>query len=403
MVSIRQMTPEKMLLKASEHILSTGLDDSAARLGLSNMKYGLAKMHLAQEAFGFEPNAFFIAAPDATVTRNSNRWKSGLGYGGLLVWGDGSQELMVLDVKPNCCGMLVMGLDRLPTQAELIGRFRALHHEKLDIDGINLEWDFGISNHFITIFRVKPHDHAPLHPFAAILHGSGKELRRENPWGDGLYWDWSESLKKKAELFQTPFGSLRLLTGSAAKTYFEFAQLAMEFSQKRRTLIASYLFDTFDVYSNETHQGLLSMNEMMLGVHVMRNTETLLPLTLQAHLPSYLLNAVPNLSADAMRSLRLDNQAKNIGVYDYLMSANILPHGGGYAYPQIESVHSVMDHGQDERYYELRLQAGETKQIIKDVRDLAYTYRGMEVLEQVKRLELGKIAAQLDPIFVLKF
>ena len=108
------MDRQLLLRRAEEHIFSTGLDDSGARLGLANMKYGLAKVHLAQEALGLAPDATFITAPDLTVTRNHHRWRSGFGYGGRLTWGDGQQELIILDLKPNCCGMLVGGLDDLP-------------------------------------------------------------------------------------------------------------------------------------------------------------------------------------------------------------------------------------------------------------------------------------------------
>ncbi|UCF61500.1 MAG: hypothetical protein JSV37_02135 [Anaerolineaceae bacterium] len=397
------MDPQILLRKAEDHIFSTGLDDSGARLGLTNMKYGLAKILMAQEAYGLEPNAYFVAAPDATVTRNANRWKSGFGYGGLLAWGDGGQELVVLDVKPNCCGMLVLGLDQIPTQSSLTERIKTLHEQRLEINGMPVQWDFGISNHFITLFRVTPLDETSFHPYAVILHGSGKELRNANPWGDGLYWDWSESLEKKAELFSTPMGPLRLLTGSAANEYYAYFLQAKAFSQERRVLIAQHLFDEFTIYSNENHQGLLSMNEMVLGVHVMRDEETILPLTLQAQLPSYLLRVLPNLSEDVIQSLGFEEQARRIGIYDQLLSVNILPHGGGYAYPHIAEVVSVNDYGQDERYFELSFCEGEGTQIIKNVRDLPYTYRGLEVIDQVKQLELGRIVAQLVPIYVFKF
>jgi hypothetical protein len=397
------MNLTQLLHTAGERIFSTGLDDSGARLGLANMRYGLAKILIAQEAYGFEPNAFFIAAPDATVTRNTNRWRSGIGYGGLLVWGDRQQELVVLDVKPNCCGMLVLGMDQLPPQSTMIERIEKLHEKEEVINGVPVQWDFGISNHFITLFRVIPLDQTNFHPYAVILHGSGKELRGPNRWGDGLYWDYSESLKVKADLFQTPFGSLRLLTGSAANEYYAFFQQANAFSQERRVLIAQHLFDDFTVYSNHNHQGLLSTNEMMLGVHVVRDAEAIVPLTLQPQLPSFLLKVLPNLATDVVQTLGLEKQARRVGVLDRLQSVNILPHGGGYTFPHIKDVLSVIDNDQDERYYELEFFEGEGKQIIKSVRDLPFAYRGLEVLERVNELKLGKVVAQLDPLFVFKF
>ncbi|MGD2143475.1 MAG: hypothetical protein PVF54_03255, partial [Anaerolineae bacterium] len=53
------------------------LDDSGARLSVANMMYGMAKIHVAQETLGLSPTATSFAAPDSTVTRNTNRWKSG--------------------------------------------------------------------------------------------------------------------------------------------------------------------------------------------------------------------------------------------------------------------------------------------------------------------------------------
>ena len=116
------MDRQRLLQRATEHIFSTGLDDGAARLGLTNMRYGLAKIHLAQESLGLIPDATFIAAPDLSVTRNSSRWRSGFGYGGRVTWGDGQQELIILDLKPNCCGMLAGGLDYLPARDDLLRR-----------------------------------------------------------------------------------------------------------------------------------------------------------------------------------------------------------------------------------------------------------------------------------------
>jgi hypothetical protein len=78
------MNKQQLLERASAHIFSSGLNDSGERLGLANMKYGLAKIHLAQEAFGLKPDATFITAPDVSITRNTHRWESGFGYGGLL-------------------------------------------------------------------------------------------------------------------------------------------------------------------------------------------------------------------------------------------------------------------------------------------------------------------------------
>lgn len=396
------MDRQTLLRRATEHIFSTGLDDSGARLGLANMRYGLAKIHLAQEALGLAPDATFVAAPDLTVTRKHSRWRSGFGYGGRLTWGDSQQELIVLDLKPNCCGMLVGGLNRLPTRDTLLERVQTFQAEEPCIDGVPLEWDFGQSNHFIAVFRVTPLDDSPLLPCAFVIHGSGSELRGETAWGDGLYWDPSGGLQRKAEVLETPFGPLRLLTGQAARDYYAFCRRADTFAKKRRLLIARRLFDEMTPYNNEAHQGLVSMNDMVPGIYLVREGgETIFPLTLQAHLPAYLVRGRPNLSDAVIERLGLGERARRLGLYDRLRSANVIPHGGGYTFPHLRDVLSVIQLGQ-ERYFELSLGADDSRQIVSDVGDLPYAYRGMEVVERVVVLGLRELVARLDPIYVLK-
>ena len=396
------MDRHALLQRAEEHIFSTSLDDSGARLGLANMRYGLAKIHLAQEALGLIPDATFVAAPDLSVTRNSGRWRSGFGYGGRITWGDGQQELTVLDLKPNCCGMLVGGLDDPPTRDTLLQRARSLQAEELRIDEIPLKWDFGASNHFITLFRVTPLDESSLPPYAFVIHGAGSELRGESAWGGGLYWNRSEALQRKAEMLETPFGPLRLLTGQAARDYYAFFQWVDTFAKRRRLLVGTWLFGETHLYNNDNHQGLASMNDMVLGSYLVREgEETLFPLTLQAQLPAYLVKGVPNLSDAVIERLGLGERARRLGLYDRLRSANIVPHGGGYTFPHIQDVVSVIEL-ERERYFELSFGAGDGRQIVGDVRDLPYAYRGIEVVERVVELGLGKLVARLDPLYVLK-
>jgi len=396
------MDRQTLLQRAAEHIFSTGLDDSGARLGLANMKYGLAKIHLAQEALGLTPDATFIAAPDLTVTRNLSRWRSGFGYGGRLTWGDGRQEWIPLDLKPNFCGMLVGGLNRLPARDTLLQRIQALQAEELNVEGIPLKWDFGESNHFINIFRVTPLDGSSLLPYAFVIHGAGSELRGESAWGDGLYWDRSAGLQRKAEVLETPFGPLRILTGQAARDYYGFCQRVNAFANKRRLLIAQRLFDDMMPYYNDAHQGLLSMNDMVLGTYLVpEGGETIFPLTLRAELPAYLVRGRLNLSDAVIERLGLGERARRLGLYGRLQSVNIIPHGGGYTFPHLRDVLSVIEMGQ-ERYFELSLGADGSRQIVSDVRDLPYAYRGMEVVERVVELSLGELVARLDPIYGLK-
>jgi hypothetical protein len=146
---------DELLAQAERHIFSTGLLDGATYLCKVNMKYGLAKIHWVQQRLGLNPDATFISTPDMPISRNATRWKSGFGYGGKLSWGDGNTELVILNIKPNSCGMMVGGLDRFPDCSELVGKLDKLMDRKAEIDGIEIEWDFHLSNHFIDLFWVK--------------------------------------------------------------------------------------------------------------------------------------------------------------------------------------------------------------------------------------------------------
>ena len=144
------------------------------------------------------------------------------------------------------------------------------------------------------------------------------------------------------------------------------------------------------------------MNDMVLGTYLVREgVETTFPLTLQAGLPAYLVRGRPSLSDAVIQQLRLGERARRLGLYHRLRSANILPHGGGYTFPHLHEVLSVIEMGQ-KRYFELSLGTDESRQYVSDVRDLPYAYRGMEVVERTVALGLGDLVARLDPIYGLK-
>jgi hypothetical protein len=94
-------------------------------------------------------------------------------------------------------------------------------------------------------------------------------------------------------------------------------------------------------------------------------------------------------------------RAKRLGLYDRLRAANLVPHGGGYTYPHIRDVVSVIEIGQ-ERYFELSFVGAEARQIVNNVRDLPFTYRGLNVVDRTVALGLGEVVAQLDPVYGLK-
>lgn len=240
-----------------------------------------------------------------------------------------------------------------------------------------------------------------LPPYVFVIHGSASELREDSPFAWGLYYDKSPALKKEADCVNTPFGSLYILEGKKAKRYFELYQFADAFAKQKRELVAKELFGDCQLISNETHQGLLNYNEILLGAHYINGKSKLYPLTLRADLPAYLLKGCKNLRPESIESLGFDKRARKLGVYQRLRQANLIPHGGGYTFPQLLSVEEVYEIG-GKRYFKADAANDRGKQIIFDVRDIPFIYRGREVALKLLELELGKIAAKLIPLYVIK-
>ncbi len=281
-----------------------------------NSPYGLARIHALQRHLGLDPNATFITTPDMTITRNANRWKSGFGYGGKISWGDGEDDFIVLDVKPNACGMLVGGLEELPEIEKLIKKLHVLEKDIIKIDSVKVIWDYYKSNHFIDLFQAKALTSVDFDfpPYAFILHGSAGEFKGDNDLGFGLYHDKSRQLFEMAEEIETPFGNIYYLTGSLAKQYFERYQYIENFAKRKREVAARLLFGEYIEISNETHQGLINMNEIALGCHYLNNLKTIYPLTLRGDLPAYLVRGYPNLSEESIELLGFEKRAKTLGV-----------------------------------------------------------------------------------------
>ena len=391
----------EMLRNARDHCFFAGLNDSGAELCKANIPYGIAGIHCLQQHLGMEPDATFVSTPDMTITRNAGRWKSGFSYGGKISWGEGNDEVIVLNTKPNACGMFVGGLEELPEIEGLIRKLYDLEAEAMEIDGVEVIWDFYKSNHFIDLFKVEPVTADSFPPYAFIIHSSADEFKADNEFGFGLYYDESEQLNEMAEQIDTPFGGIRYLTGSDAEKYFERYQYVESFAKRKRSLAAELLFEEYVEISNETHQGLINMNEIVLGCHYLKDLETVFPFTLRADLPAYLVRGNPNLSPESIELLGFEKRADRLGVYGRLLNANIIPHGGGYTFPDLLSVNRIIEVN-GTRYFEVGMQNDRGKEVISEVRELPYEYRGQTVVLRTLEIGIMEITAKLIPQYALK-
>ena len=407
--NVSDLAKSDLLDRANQFIFSTGLNDGASKLCRANMKYGLAQFHLIQEKYGFEPKATFITSPDETISRNAFRWNSGIGYGGRLNWGSGNEKIVFLNVKPNCCGILVGGLDEPVDPYNLITQIDKIKNTNLFHDGIELKMDFGTSNHFINCYETKNLSDHNLPPYMFFIHGSAPEFMGDNGGEQlGLYVDKSSTLNDLALSVNTKFGKQNILLDSDAKIYNDFNKKAQRFSSSKRIVIANELFgDDFLVICNQPHQFLKDFNNMYLGCNctdlmcesIINN---IFPTTLRADLPAYLFSGKQNLSETTIKNLQFEERARRLEVFNNLWNVNILPHGGGYTLPDIGDVNKIFEYG-DDRYFICELSRDAKKlKIIRNVQNLQYGYRGRKIILKTLQLKLGDLIARLKPIFSLK-
>jgi hypothetical protein len=397
-------TDERAALgRAREHCFLSGVGDVGEQLCGANMPFGIAKIQWVQRQLGLPMDASFIGAPDATVTRNTNRWGQGFGYGGRIQW---TGDFSVLDIKSNHCGMIAVTLHDPPPIPEIEARARRLEQERLVVDGVEVEFDLTEGNHFLDLCAVRERyaEDAPAGDALAIIHSSGHEHRERSPKGPGIYWDSSEELRKMMETRETPWGPIYVLTGERAREFHAAYSWCQEFSLKRREALARALLGPLDVIVNRTHQGQLAMNDAILGCYSFDADDVsagqLFPLTLGPELPAYLVRPVPNFDDAALDETGFRERAERLGLVERLKNANLLPHGGGYSYSQYARVRGVVETGPG-RSFELETPGGSVD-LVSDVRGAAYGYRGDEVRTRMLALRQGEPVVKTEITYVLR-
>ncbi|MCF2140052.1 MAG: hypothetical protein K9W44_08365 [Candidatus Lokiarchaeota archaeon] len=404
MQPISSLSKVDLLHRAKSFYFSLGVEDGASSLCRWNFKYGLAKIHYAQEQLGKEPNATFISTPDETISRNKIRWQNGYGYGGKLTWGDDKDPLIFIDTKPNACGMLVGGLETLPEPSEIIQNINKIIQKEVFIDNIQIQWDFKKGNHFIDVFEIeKNYSESTKYPnYMFVIHGSVPELRQKTEKGPGLYYDKSPDLRDICKKIETPFGPILYLDGTDAKEFMEFFKYAHWYAAEKRKKAAEMLFGKIEVISNPMHQGLVTYGELLLGSqHITEDPKKLFPVALRSDLPMYIVSALPNLNSEQIMNLGFEERAKKNNVYHHLANFNVVPHGGGYLLSHINRVTDVLEID-GMRYFICEQENEEAITIFSDVAETQFSYRGKKVVNKIEDLQLGKMELKLKPKFVLK-
>lgn len=192
--------------------------------------------------------------------------------------------------------------------------------------------------------------------------------------------------------------------GEYAKIYYEFYQKGSNHAQKTREKYGEILFDNikYKLLCNHTHQGLWSMNDLLLGCQKWNigDNDTLFPVTLNPNTPAYLLRGKQSFNSAVIKIENWEERANKYDLYDRLSNANILPHGGGYSLPQYDDVDKVVEIG-TRRFFHMRLsRSGRTE--VLEYPASSYSYRDRDVIQRVWELGMGTPVAKLLPRISLK-
>lgn len=361
-----QMTAPEILSLARTRILGTSLDDLGASLGKANLVYGLAKILWYQQEAGYPTDAAFHMTADFAVTRNRTRWSLGFAYGGMVTW---TGPFMILDLKPNACGMMAGGLQALPD----LDRWRRLTASgiplKAEVDGEQAEWDFETSNHFFQLYRAEWKQGGGSNPpYVFIIHGSGDEHRHL------LYFDRDDfAFADRIHLARTPWGPLHLLLDDDAETYWSSYLQAQTFACKRREAFARLVVGDYTPLTHVIHQGLVGRNSMALGSQAAVEGH-LYPFAQSEALPAYLLTPPKG------------------------TTTSLLPHGSGYLITEpFQRV--VVEGAHDDDRRAVLVDENHQYKVVDDIRALTYVYRGTETLELVMNSHQAEIASILTPMY----
>ena len=392
---------------ASEHIFSTGLNDTGSALFRSSMTIGIAKLHYLQEKLGIRSRAIFISTPDENPLRRRVDWLGGFAYGGKLIWGDGDLDIVILNTKPNGCGMLVGNVNDVDF-AELEKGIKDLLNSTpalttLKGDKIDVQWDFNVGNHFIDIFDVYTHETGEKQAYKiVIIHSDAPELKGANQGGMGLYYNKENpDLHRIMKRLRTPFGEVCYLTGQDTGQYVQLADVARDFAQRKREHAFNYLFRDGEVVTNRSHQTLINGNQIVLGAyHVPEGDKTLFPITTNQDEESYLVRGQTSFDDKTIDELGFGSRAKRLGAEKHLRTANIIPHGSGYLFPTIDRV-TGFDIQADDQIVPIAAFRGGEQKSLNSIREIPYRYRGKEVVDKSLSIRSLQITHRLKLLWTL--
>lgn len=367
------------LVRAAEATIDWAARDAAGHAALQLSHYAIARLHALEEALGERPSARCVVGPDSSPSRNPERLASGFTTGGCVAWE--REDLVVLDMLPNCCGMTLARVEissSVETYFEALSEFAANPPE---IDGRRVTVDLNRKNHFMGIFSGEKGD------YYAVVHCSAPEYRGSHDARLGLNWVESAALRDRMKLLETPAGPIRYLLGEDAERFLAVAAEAASFAEVKRRLMLERVFGpATEVVYGALHQGYYRGGRVALGAQVRRPGEGTCVFLLGPFEPSYLVGSGP--------------EAVDRSAHGSAFSEAMLPHGGGYSWPDIDDVRVRYDRDSG---FLFDLQSGSgTRFITRSLESIPFEYRGRESLDKACEVGMCTVSAKLTPIATLR-
>jgi len=383
----REEFHERMRM-AEEHLFILGLGDAAEEVGRVNASLFLAKMHCIQEKLGYKPMGMIIGPPDFTFQTTPHKFRDVIPEGSKIIWGDGRYDLIPGEMEFDFCGLLAGAVENDISLRKILDRLYEMRDESYEIDGIEIQLrNFSPGSHFLNLYEVKNYEALSLPKRVAVLHTSSDEMR------DPLM----DFVQEKAEVIETPFGSSHVLQDSNdVREYEKQCRYASEFARKKRKLLFRELFGNGKVIANHNHYELLNRNEAVIGCNIVNKEGEVFVTTLIDTSPVFLIKGKNNLSPRIIEELGFDSKITEKWVYNRLVKANILCHGGGHKLIEIDGIEKVLLYPNGKKVIVPKYGTEIGTRVYVDMTNTPRTYRSQGILERVQSLELGEHYATLQ-------
>jgi hypothetical protein len=294
-VALNKKKIMKELTEAGKRVYSFATTDLAYKLGKAAMGVGIYKIQWFLDKVGSDKEDIVaVFGPDGTITMNTGRFESGVGYG--CVVSTRSYMFPTL-LKPNACGFGLFKINDFDYE-QVLKNHQELKRNGVQVDDKTEVMDTSKSNHFISILNLEEvykERYGLDQGFYVIIHSSPQSFKEK------LYnWDSGDLIKER-----TPLGEVEGLSGGGAKDYLSFFKKAEEVSKMKRIAIAEKLFGSGNVETicNPTHQGYFEEGgryTMRLGIHnsldLSSEGKRLFPIGFNSYSPIFLYTGKKNIN-----------------------------------------------------------------------------------------------------------